>query len=636
MADESAATNPNADAAPNVTAPPTEQLPTQDASTDQQLDQQQAPAPPQTTSVDVTSIPGSPAAPPPERNFASKVYHGILGALGGTQDTTYTRDPQTGKLVVSSTPSTPGSQWKRIIAGVVQGTAAGLGTAPGPGQLGRAFANGATTGANNVAQADAQKRQNADQDFDANQKALLQKAQTQALTYEGAVNAFNLSRMKVVAHQQDSDRENAFVKLVQQGGTNSQDLGVAKDFGELIQMHKDMPGLMQQNAHGNIIQTAHVNADGVYDGTRFALVTPEWKQAKLDHDMSFYTLQPSTSPDKPATVVSQTVKAGSMSNGDFANAQTAASNEILKWQADNEKTTHQKTMDDSQLKVNDATIREKNATAAKDDALRVKTQKETAGITDPTDDMSDSAIVQGMLDGTVDITKTASIRGNARAAYIEAAKRANPNFNMQDYQAKLKTRLAFSGDGKQAQQIQSFNTFLGHALDYSQNISALRNSSMPLINKPMNWLKDKAAGNPIVSSMVIQQEAVKTEFQNFLNNNHALLAQDKEQGEKMLDNSMSPAQQQAAMKQFVTTAAVRMSAINHTFYTQFGKDAPNMLDEDGKAALQHFGVPESMVYHHPTGIPSTPATRPTNPRQQPAPTPQKGGFNWDAHPVVNQ
>jgi hypothetical protein len=599
MADDAAATNPDATAPPpaqiDTTVPTTATLP------EEQAPQYQQPAAAQPAALAPVQTP----TPTPPNNLAVKVYHGIMGALGGTQDVSYSRDPTTGKMIATTTPSGPGTQWKRMIAGVVQGTAAGLGAAPGPGQMGRAAGAGIQAASQGAQQADQQKQQQANQDFEANQKLILNKAQTQALTYEGAVNAFKLSRMQAEAAQTDSDRENVFAKLIQGGGTSSQDLGVAKSFADIIQMHKDMPGLMEQNAHGNIIQTAHVNADGIFDGTRFALVTPEWKNAKLDHDVSFYQLQPPSKPGDKAKVISQTVKAGTMSNGDFANSQTAASNEILKWQADEQKETHQEKVDDSTIAKNKAERAQAYAAANRDNALADKTKKEAAAVVTPTDEMSDNEIVKGMLDGSIDITKTASIRGNARAAYIAAAKKVDPSFNMQDYNKKLKTAMAFSGDGKQAQQIQSFNTFLGHALDYSQSVNALRNSNMPLINKPVNWLKANAAGNPVVSQMAIQAEAVKTEFQNFLNNNHALLSQDKEQGLKMLDNDMSPAQQQAAMKQFVTTAAVRMSAVNHTYYTQFGKDAPNMLDEDGKASLQHFGVPESMVYHHPTGVPST-------------------------------
>jgi hypothetical protein len=605
MADEIAAnstTPPSMPTAPgssvNVTAPAPDPIETQASPQQTQMIAQPDAAPSGPAPI------AAAAATPPVKgdNLAVRVYHGIMGALGGTQDTSYQRDPQTGKMVVTQTPSGPGTQWKRMIAGVVQGTAAGLSVPPGPGQLSRAAGAGITAGSQGAEQQQQQGRDRADQDYNVQQQALVRKAQTQALTYQSAVSAFQLSRMQVDAKVQDSDRENAFVKLINNGGNGSQDLGVAQNFDNVLQMHKDMPNLMKENAQGNIVTVPHINSDGKFDGTRFALVTPQWKDAKIDTDQGFFTLKPPTKIGDEPEIVKQTVKAGTMTNGDYINRQTAAGNEILKWQTENNKVAHQERVDNSAIAKN-------AAEAAKDYALAAKAKAESGLILNP-EGMGDNEIVKGMIDGTVDISKVASIRGNRREQYIEAAKRADPNFNMQDYQLKLATRKSFTGDGKNAIAIQSFNQFLGHTMDLSQSINAMRSSNIPLMNKSMRVLKQKFGSNPAVKDLIVQQSAAKTEFQNFLNNNHALLAQDKEEGEKMLNEDMSPADMQSVAKQFVATAAIRMSAVNSTFRRVIGTDVPNMLDEDGKAALQHFGVPESMVYHHPTGVASKPQAAP--------------------------
>jgi hypothetical protein len=594
-----------------VTAPAPDQVATQDA-------------PQSTATIQPAAAPDANAAPMgatlPQDPLAKRIFHGIMGALGGTEDTSYARDPNTGKMVVTQTASGTGTQWKRIIAGAVSGTAAGLGASPGPGQLERAASAGFQTSQQMVSKQDDQQRQHADQDFSTQQKATLQKAQTQLLTYQTSEAAFRLQRMGVEAHQMDADRENQFVKSIQAGGNGSQDLGVAKDFKDVLAMHKDMPDLYKENAQGNIIATSHVDGDGKFDGMRYALVTPQWKDANTTEDQSFFHLVPATKVGEQPTIQKQTVKAGTIKNGAFANQQAAAAQEIMKWQTEAAKEKHQNTIDAS-------TVAKNRAETAKAYAETAKTNRETANLKAP-DGASDSDIVKGMLDGSIDITKTASIRGNRREQLIAQAKQQDPKFNMQDYGTKLKVRQDFA-DGKASQQLTSFNAFLGHADDYSQTINDLRNSHSPLINKPLNWLKKNAEGNPAIQQVLIAQSAVKTEFQNFLNNNHALMAQDKEEGEKMLDENVSPAAAQAAMKQFITTASIRMSALNHTYYRTFGTDAPDMLDEDGKASLAHFGVPESMVYHHPTGT-ATPNTSQAA-RQPAAAAP---AFNWGDHPVA--
>lgn len=620
MADETQA-NTTPDGQQGTIAPTNQ---TVDVSTSAPDQVQTENAPPSTQTIQPqagpsnTPIAAAASQPPqPSDPLSKRIFAGIMGALGGTQDISYQRGAD-GKMVTTVAASGTGTQWKRIITGALQGTAAGLGAAPGPGQLARAGSAGFAASAPTAPAQEQQKVQQADQDFTQQQKALVTKAQTQLLTYQGSVANFQLKRMGVEAAQENAGMENQFMKAVQSGGNGSQDLGVAKNFADVLAMHKDMPNLMKENAQGNIIQTAHVDADGNFDGTRYALVTPQWKDAKLTEDAGFYHLVPASKPGEMPTIQKQTVKAGTISNGDFANQQAAASSEILKWQTENHKEAHQDRVDTS-------TINKNAAESVKDLAQAGKAQKETAAIPSA-DDLNDSEIVKGMLDGSVDITKTASIRGNRRELYIDAAKKQDPNFNMQDYQTKLQVRKDFSGGGKASDQIQSFNTFLGHADDYSTAINALRNSHSPLINKPINWLKKNAEGNPAVAPVLIAQSAAKTEFQAFLNNNHALLAQDKDEGEKMLNEDMSPASSQAAMRQFITTASIRMSAVNHTYYRTFGTDAPNMLDEDGKAALAHFGVPESMVYHHPTGVAA--------PNKTQAPQAKTPAFNWGDHPVA--
>src|SRR5215471_548487 len=57
---------------------------------------------------------------PPERalkaeSWGTKLYHGILNALGGGGDVSYSRDPKTGKMTATPVATGPGTQWKRII-----------------------------------------------------------------------------------------------------------------------------------------------------------------------------------------------------------------------------------------------------------------------------------------------------------------------------------------------------------------------------------------------------------------------------------------------------------------------------------------------------------------------------------------
>jgi hypothetical protein len=48
-------------------------------------------------------------------NWASRVYHGVLDALGGANTVQMQRDPKTGQMVVTAAKAGPGQQWTKII-----------------------------------------------------------------------------------------------------------------------------------------------------------------------------------------------------------------------------------------------------------------------------------------------------------------------------------------------------------------------------------------------------------------------------------------------------------------------------------------------------------------------------------------
>jgi hypothetical protein len=149
--------------------------------------------------------------------------------------------------------------------------------------------------------------------------------------------------------------------------------------------------------------------------------------------------------------------------------------------------------------------------------------------------------------------------------------------------------VADFADGKQADQIQSFNQFLGHSQDLSDSIAGLRNSNVTLLNTPLNKLRNMA-GRPEVASILPKIEAVRTEYQNFLNNNHALQQPDIKEGRNMLDESKSPAQMEAAVKSFAHTALIRTATANDRYKRTMGTNVPDLLNDDSVRALNTYGL----------------------------------------------
>lgn len=219
---------------------------------------------------------------------------------------------------------------------------------------------------------------------------------------------------------------------------------------------------------------------------------------------------------------------------------------------------------------------------------------------------SDGEIVDGMLDGTVDITKTASIRGNQRERYIALAKQKDPTFNMQTYGLRLKMNESYTS-GKQGDQIQSFNTFMQHAADASDVTNEYRQTKSPLINKSLNWMAKNATGDPGYSKFVAAIEPVRKEFATFLEGGHALTESDKHAAATILSDDSSPAQIQAALKQMAHTGSIRLGSLDDRYRATFGHSYQGLLYPDTITAAQKLGLGD-FAARYSSGRDGSPAT----------------------------
>lgn len=252
---------------------------------------QAANTPATTTSPDVQHLaPGENDQIPLEQqkadSWGSKVYHGILNALGGSSDVTLARDPQTGKMVATAVKSGPGQQWKRIISGAVAGAGAAMaGGGTGPGSSARKFGLGVQAGTQQVQQRQQQQRSQANEDFEMQQKAATSNAQNALLSHQIAESTFRLGRSQVDAAEADSERETNFTKMLSDGGEGTQDMGVFPDFPSVIKAFKEMPQLHDHQAGGRLVTIPHVDGNGKVDGIHVGLVTPDWLTSKISKDI---------------------------------------------------------------------------------------------------------------------------------------------------------------------------------------------------------------------------------------------------------------------------------------------------------------------------------------------------------------
>lgn len=262
------------------------------------------------------------------RTWGERVYHGVLDALGGTDQVSYQRDPKTGQMIATAAKIGPGQQWKRIISGAIAGYAAAAATgAHGPGSTSAKIGAGFQAGEKIPQQRDKAARDQANEEYEYQLKAATSNAQNALLNHQIAESTFNLGRAQVNASVADTERENTFSQLVSQGGEASQDLGVFPDFNSVMKAFKENPALHDHQAGGRIIGIPHINAQGKVDGVHAALVTPDWLNSKINQDLPITVRSYKDGKLEESTF---TIPAGSLTGDAYAKMVMSQSADALK------------------------------------------------------------------------------------------------------------------------------------------------------------------------------------------------------------------------------------------------------------------------------------------------------------------
>lgn len=518
---------------------------------------------------------------PEKRGGLGGIVDEIRNALVPQQSTQIYRDPQTGDRYVQRPYRTPGQQWQKLAGEAIRGAAAGLANGQGPGGPQRAAAAGITAGIQQTqAEKEMQKKQ-ADEDYQIARQNRIDKANTYLQQVQLASQEFALKRMQTKATQDDiefsqkmNDRESA---------RGSIDLGIYPDHYTLPDVQKNHPEVdfWKQGVSGMI--QAHPGVDpetGERKGVHVWLVQPSVLDQAAPQGTQAHRVEYDTNNVPHITTFTPT---GNHTLREIQSMDDYAYGVVQKYQAGQAETA-----------LRTAQTLEAKSGAAKNYAEARKNQVEAE---------------QAEQGGTVVTPQTAAMLVEGQVAPSQLSKRAKEynqllpmanQYSMQHYgtpfdaevsEGRYKARqkvIESYADGKEADQISSFNTFLGHAENLSNSVNALRNTLSPLINTPYNKLRDMV-GDPSVKAILPQIEAVRREYQNFLNNNHALHQDDIAEGKQMIDENASPAQMQAAIRSFAHTALIRVGTLNDRYRRTMGSNVPDLLNEGSVRTLQQFG-----------------------------------------------
>jgi hypothetical protein len=554
---------------------------------------------------------------PVRRKGLAGIVDEIADALAGSSVQHVYHDDQGNMFVKRETPSR-GQQWLRIAATAFHGAAAGL-SQHGPGSKGRAGLAGIEAGEEDVQK---QKQGEKDQQQQVTQDQL-NKYSMIKLKQDVAANDFALKRLQVKGSEDDVTF--AQNQIDRERTLGSADLGVYSDMADLARVKQAHPEFWKDVYANNIVTVPEIAPDGSRKGIHVFLRTKGVGDELVPAETKVWDYQPGQKPTDPPQLVQRTLS-GPATYNQVEAWNNAAYKKKSDWLADQAKTADtasQAKLRDAQTKEAEAKAVEARASAAKNFSEARKAKIEADNLGQPSDD--DETNAQQIAAGRM---APSQVRTRAKGEWAKIMARADALHLAQtgqhldvaqaevNYQVYKKTIERFS-DGEGAQNIQSFDKFLGHALEASESVNGMRNSNVKLVNTPYNKLRELSgsATSPQLLSGIAKLETVRKEYETFLENNHALTVQDKEQGKKILDDNATPAQMQAALKAMAGISIVRLRSEDFGFSRVTHSHLPDLVSPEGAAALQHFGYDPKSVY-------SKNATTPTTPQAaQPVPKP---------------
>lgn len=497
---------------------------------------------------------------------ASRVYHGILSALGGANDVQLARDAD-GKMQASVTSSQPGTQWKRIIAGALTGMAGASQVGTGPGGKTRALGAGINSGMQLAQQQQQQKEQQANQDYDEQQKTLVRKAQLQQMAVQTAASSFSLERAQHEAADFDAKHLNDHMQWIRDNGGT--DVGTFRNFAEVSAYAKNDPTLAADIAHGRVSVLPHLE-NGKVTGIDVARMPQDWGSSFNDKPLPIQRMVPGKDGGPP-TWETETIPAGTIKNSDYNAAVLATTMQKTKMAADKVEEQY-KQEQTRNLRSEEA---EHYAQANKDNAGASQIR---AGMTNPdgTPNPRFEALAQSLYDGditTEDLKREAKGSGldpnqvTARAVEIGKAngKPWSESIIKQEkkFAESTKTQAAIDGidriigpKGYMSTMLQTaedahlgtngaFNSaslgvqrFFGgeHAKNFNTAVSETRRSIAGLIGNPLlggsetdkklEQAEDMLGGSPTLENLrgatSLLKNALQTQRDSIVNNNRFL------------------------------------------------------------------------------------------------------------------
>lgn len=199
--------------------------------------------------------------------------------------------------------------------------------------------------------------------------------------------------------------------------------------------------------------------------------------------------------------------------------------------------------------------------------------------------------IKALSDGRLPLPSSFALKSPYWQQMLQMTAQYDPTFDAANAKTRAATRVAFTS-GKQAQNITSFNTVLGHLDSLDKSIDQLGNSGFPLWNKVANFAAYESGDSKFqvaYKNFTASKNAVARELTRAFRMSGGNVSDIKDfEGE--LSAADSPDALHATVKKYVDLLASRINALGEQYNAGMGRssDPINLLDPHARQVFQRL------------------------------------------------
>lgn len=211
-------------------------------------------------------------------------------------------------------------------------------------------------------------------------------------------------------------------------------------------------------------------------------------------------------------------------------------------------------------------------------------------------DPQTQAIVKGVANYEMDITKVTTLKGDQRQRLAQLVKQYDPTFDMTQYAARAAMRKSITS-GNYATALNSANTLIGHMDTLKAAAAELHNQGGLLTpwNQVANAYKN-ATGDPAITKFNEAKQAVASELAKVFKGTGVPAEKEIEEWKSSFDAAQSPEQIKAAIDQGIELLKSRIDTVQTQYKSTMGHPADfSFLTPHARQVLVDLGYDPSYL-----------------------------------------